>query len=78
MLVEEKDLYLPVKNLFTIARIKAEAASNSVTSVELSKQRLILHRNGSPILLDGSRFPRLAKSKPAEKLEESLEMLENF
>jgi len=68
----------PVQNLFTIARIKAEAASNSVTSVELSGQRLILHRNGSPILLDGSRFPRLTKSKPAEKLEEALEMLRNF
>ena len=66
------------KNLFTIARIKAEAASNSVTSVELSKQRLILHRNGSPILLDGSRFPRLAKTKPTDKLEEALEMLRNF
>jgi transcription-repair coupling factor (superfamily II helicase) len=68
----------PVQNLFTIARIKAEAASNSVSSVELSNQRLILHRNGSPILLDGSRFPRLTKSKPAEKLEEALEMLRNF
>jgi len=68
----------PVQNLFTIARIKAEAASNSVTSVELSAQRLILHKNGSPILLDGSRFPRLTKSKPAEKLEEALEMLRNF
>jgi len=67
-----------VQNLFTIARIKAEAASNNVTSVELSNQRLILHRNGSPILLDGSRFPRLTKSKPAEKLEEALEMLQNF
>ena len=68
----------PVQNLITIARIKAEAASNSVSSVELSNQRLILHRNGSPILLDGSRFPRLTKSKPAEKLEETLEMLKNF
>jgi transcription-repair coupling factor (superfamily II helicase) len=68
----------PVQNLFTIARIKAEAASNSVSSVELSAQRLILHKNGSPILLDGSRFPRLTKSKPAEKLEEALEMLRNF
>jgi len=32
----------------------------------------------SPILLDGLRFPRLTKSKPAEKLEEALEMLRNF
>jgi len=67
-----------VQNLLTIARIKAEAASNKISSVELSQQRLILHRNGAPILLDGSRFPRLSETKPAEKLEEALEMLRNF
>jgi transcription-repair coupling factor (superfamily II helicase) len=32
----------PVKNLLTIARIKAEAASNNVSSVEISGQRLIV------------------------------------
>jgi transcription-repair coupling factor (superfamily II helicase) len=68
----------PVKHLLTIARIKAEAASNKISSVEISGQRLMLQRNGSPILLDGSRFPRLAKSKPEEKLHEALEMLKNF
>jgi|TARA_B110000037_G_scaffold195370_1_gene231721 transcription-repair coupling factor (superfamily II helicase) len=68
----------PIQNLFTIARIKAEAASNQITSVEISGQRLMLQRNGSPILMDGSRYPRLAKVKPGEKLEEALEMLKNF
>jgi transcription-repair coupling factor (superfamily II helicase) len=68
----------PIKNLLTIARIKAEAASNNVSSVEISGQRLMLQRNGSPILLDGSRYPRLAKTKPGEKLQEALEMLRNF
>ena len=68
----------PVKNLLTIARIKAEAASNNVSSVEISGQRLMLQRNGSPILLDGSRYPRLAKTKLGEKLNETLEMLRNF
>jgi transcription-repair coupling factor (superfamily II helicase) len=68
----------PVQNLLTIARIKAEAASNQITSVEISGQRLMLQRNGSPILMDGSRYPRLTKTKPAEKLEEALEMLRNF
>jgi hypothetical protein len=38
----------------------------------------MLQRNGSPILMDGSRYPRLAKTKPTEKLEGALEMLENF
>jgi transcription-repair coupling factor (superfamily II helicase) len=68
----------PIQNLLTIARIKAEAASNQITSVEISGQRLMLQRNGSPILLDGSRYPRLAKTKPGEKLDEALEMLKNF
>jgi transcription-repair coupling factor (superfamily II helicase) len=68
----------PVKHLLTIARIKAEAAANGVASVEISGQRLMLQRNGSPILMDGSRYPRLAKTKPGEKLQEALEMLRNF
>jgi transcription-repair coupling factor (superfamily II helicase) len=68
----------PVKHLLTIARIKAEAAANNISSVEISGQRLIIHRNGSAILLDGSRFPRLHKTKPAEKLGEALEMLRNL
>ena len=68
----------PIQNLLTIARIKAEAASNQITSVEISAQRLMLQRNGSPILMDGSRYPRLAKTKPGEKLDEALDMLRNF
>ena len=68
----------PVKHLLTIARIKAEAASNKISSVEISGQRLMLQRNGSPILMDGSRYPRLMKSKPEEKLSEALDMLRNF
>ncbi|MEP2775077.1 MAG: hypothetical protein ABJQ29_08405 [Luteolibacter sp.] len=68
----------PLRHLLTITRIKAEAASNPITSVEISAQRLMLQRNGRPILMDGSRYPRLAKTKPGEKLEEALEMLENF
>ena len=68
----------PVKHLITIARIKAEAAANNVASVEITGQRLILQKNGSPILLDGSRYPRLTKTKPAEMLNEALEMLRNF
>ena len=67
-----------VRNLLTIARIKAEAASNQITSVEISGQRLMLQRNGSPILMDGSRYPRLAKTKPRDILAEALEMLQNF
>lgn len=68
----------PVKNLLTIARIKAEAAAHGVASVEISGQRLMLQRNGSPMLMDGSRYPRLTKTKPKEKLTETLKMLKSF
>ena len=68
----------PVKHLLTIARIKAEAGANQISSVEISGQRLILQRNSHPILFDGSRYPRLMKSKPEEKLMEALEMLQKF
>lgn len=68
----------PIQNLLTIARIKDEAASNQITSMEISGQRLMLQSNGSPILMDGSRHPRLTKTRPGEKLDEVLEMLRNF
>jgi transcription-repair coupling factor (superfamily II helicase) len=68
----------PIQNLLLIARIKAEAAVNNVSSVEISGQRLMLQRNGSPILMDGSRYPRLTKSKPQEMLAEALQMLRSF
>lgn len=68
----------PVQNLLTIARIKAEAASHQITSVELSDQRLMLQRNAQYILLAERRFPRLTKTKPLEKLHEALQMLQNF
>lgn len=63
---------------FQIFSFYPSAASNQISSVEISGQRLMFQRNGSPILLDGSRYPRLAKTKPVEKLEEALEMLRNF
>ncbi|MBC7981191.1 MAG: transcription-repair coupling factor [Armatimonadetes bacterium] len=68
----------PVVNLLLIARIKAIAAANAVTSVELSEQRLMLQRNAQYILLEGKRFPRLTKTKPAEKLTEALDLLQKF
>ncbi len=68
----------PIQNLLTIARIKAEAASNQITSVEISGQRLMLQRNGSPLLMDGSRYPRLAKTDSIQKLREALELLKIF
>ncbi len=64
--------------LLEITRIKALAASEGIASVEISGQRLMLHRNGDYILLEGRRFPRLAVASPEGKLKEAAEMLRAF
>jgi transcription-repair coupling factor (superfamily II helicase) len=65
----------PAGNLLIIARIKALAAQQRVASVEIAGQRLMLHRNGDYILLEGRRFPRLKSEEPEKKLAETIEML---
>jgi transcription-repair coupling factor (superfamily II helicase) len=65
-------------NLLQIARIKALAAAEKIASVEISGQRLMLHRNGDYILLEGRRFPRLKAASPIGKLTEAIEMLRAF
>ncbi|TAE74505.1 MAG: transcription-repair coupling factor [Verrucomicrobia bacterium] len=65
----------PVANLITVGRIRLVAANKGVSSVELKGQRLMLHRGGDYIMLEGRRFPRLTSITPADKLREALEML---
>jgi transcription-repair coupling factor (superfamily II helicase) len=64
-----------VTNLLQIARIKALAAAERIASVEIQGQRLMLHRGGDYILLEGRRFPRLKSDSPQGKLAETLIML---
>jgi transcription-repair coupling factor (superfamily II helicase) len=64
--------------LVEITRIKALAAAQGISSVEIQGQRLMLHRNGDYILLEGRRFPRLTAASPADKLVEAVEMLRAF
>jgi len=64
--------------LLEITRIKALAAGEGIASVEIQGQRLMLHRNGDYILLEGRRFPRLIAASPAGKLAEAIEMLRTF
>ncbi|MFZ9938426.1 MAG: TRCF domain-containing protein, partial [Luteolibacter sp.] len=66
------------ENLLTIARIKALAAAVRISSVEISGQRLMLHRGGDYILLEGRRFPRLRAESPAGKLAETIHLLESM
>ncbi len=65
-------------NLLLIARIKALAAAEGIASVEISGQRLMLHRGGDYILLEGRRFPRLKAASPQGKLAETIGMLRAF
>lgn len=68
----------PVENLLQIARIKALAAARDVASVELQAQRLMLHRHGDYILLEGKRFPRLTSHLPKPKLDETEAMVRSL
>jgi len=65
-------------NLLQIAHIKALAAAANISSVEIHGQRLMLHRNGDYILLEGRKFPRLKAADHREKLRETISLLENF
>jgi transcription-repair coupling factor (superfamily II helicase) len=68
----------PAANLLLIAQLKALAAANGISSVEIQGQRLMLHRNGDYILLEGRRFPRLQSAKNQGKLPEAIRMLRNI
>lgn len=68
----------PAENLLKIAQIKAVAAAEGIVSVEIQGQRLMLHRNGDYILLEGGRFPRLQSVSPQGKLAEALNLLLNI
>ncbi len=64
--------------LIEITRIKCLAAAEGIASVEINGQRLMLHRNGDYILLEGRRFPRLQSASPQGKLTEAATLLQNF
>lgn len=64
--------------LIEITRIKVLAAAEGIASVEIQGQRLMLHRNGDYILLEGRRFPRLQSASPQKKLTEAVSLLQNF
>jgi transcription-repair coupling factor (superfamily II helicase) len=68
----------PALNLLRATRIKALAAAAGIASVEIQGQRLMLHRNGDYILLEGRRFPRLKAASPIGRLDETIELLRTF
>ncbi len=63
-----------LRHLLLVHKIKILASSHHITQVEISGQKLMLTRNNDYILVD-KRFPRLTKTRPADKLAEALSML---
>jgi transcription-repair coupling factor (superfamily II helicase) len=68
----------PARHLLLLARIKAIASAAGIASVEIQNQRLMIHRNGDFVLLEGRRFPRLTATRPLEKLHETTKLLRHF
>ncbi len=66
------------QRLLEITRIKSLAAAEGISSVEIQGQRLMLHRNGDYILLEGRRFPRLQSASHEGKLVEAVALLKNI
>lgn len=67
----------PVLHLLTSHKIKILATRANISIVEINKQRLMLTRNRDFILLS-NKFPRLESVSPADKLQETLNMLKNI
>jgi transcription-repair coupling factor (superfamily II helicase) len=68
----------PAARLLEVAKIKALGAAIGIASIEIQGQRLMLHRNGEYILLEGRRFPRLQSATSEGKLPEAICLLKNF
>ncbi len=64
----------PIKNLFKIARIRIAGAKANVQSIRTHEEKIILTRDGKPIMPHG-RYPRLATEKTAARLKEILTTL---
>ncbi|MGE9268239.1 MAG: TRCF domain-containing protein [Verrucomicrobiales bacterium] len=69
---------LPVRTLLLTVRLRLVASHKLVQSIEIKKGRLILHRNGAPLLPADGKYPRLKSQKPLAQLEETLKHLENL
>jgi transcription-repair coupling factor (superfamily II helicase) len=66
-----------VEHLLALSEIKLIAAARKIARVEVRDWKVMLTRNNDYILL-GSKFPRLAKRNPAERIGELVEMLRKF
>jgi transcription-repair coupling factor (superfamily II helicase) len=65
----------PVKNLIETNRLRVVGSSKGVQMVEISKDRLMLQRNGDYILPPGGKFPRLSSRCTKDKLSQAVQLL---
>ena len=63
-----------VELLFQVSEIKQLSAERNITVVETKGEKLILTRNGEPMLV-GGKFPRMTKKKPKDRLNEIRKLL---
>jgi hypothetical protein len=67
-----------VKNLIETNRLRVIGSSKGVQMVEISKDRLMLQRNGDYILPSGGRFPRLSSRRTKDKLSQAVQLLKTL
>lgn len=68
----------PVKHLLETNQLRVIASSKGVQMVEISKDRLMLQRNGDYIIPPGGKFPRLSSRKTSDKLAEAVQLLKTL
>ncbi len=66
-----------IRNLFEIARIRIAAANAGIQVVRTHQKRIILIRNGKPMMPEG-RYPRLKAEKTPARLREILACLRSI
>ncbi len=66
-----------MRNLFEIARIRIAAAHADVKTIRVNEGRILLIRNGEPIMPDG-RYPRQSALTAASRLKEILQLIKSF
>ena len=68
----------PIVHLVETNRLRIIASAKGVQIVEIYNDRLKLQRNGDYILPPGGKFPRLSSKKPADKLNEAVQLLKSL
>jgi len=64
----------PLELLLQIGELKILAGERGITVIEVKEDRLMLTRNNDFVMI-GSKFPRLTKTKPGDRLKEIKKLL---